>query len=122
VKDPRGGDPGDPGGDEDPDRGQQERRLPHRPDRVHAGLQPAVEEDEGERQRADRVRGGEVVEVDPADAVFAGEHADAEKDDEHRQPEACGQLAGDGADHQQHGAEQDQAIDQEHRALERYCT
>ncbi len=87
LQNPRGGRAGDAGGDEHADRGQQQGRLPHGAHGVQPRLQSAVEQDHGQRERAHGVGDHEVVEVDPPDAVFAGEHADDDEDHEHRQPQ-----------------------------------
>jgi hypothetical protein len=77
------------------DRGQQDR-----PDLDEARGQAALEQDQRERDDADRLRHLVVVEGQPAQPVGAQEHADAEEEHEaghphahrhERRQEACGE-------------------------------
>ena len=71
------------------------------------GAQAAVEQDQAERHRADRVGEPHVVELDAADAGFAGQHADQQEDQQQRRAEAQRDQARHDAGQHQHGAEQD---------------
>ena len=69
--------------------------------------QAAVEQDQAERHGADGIGQPHVVELDAADAGFAGQHADQEEDQQQRRAEAQRDQARHDAGQHQHGAEQD---------------
>ena len=88
VEQPRRGEARDGGGDQRADHRQADRGPQHRPDLAPAGGQAALEQDQRERDDADRLGELEVGEVDPAEPVGADEHADAEEQHEAGQPQA----------------------------------
>ena len=79
-----------------PMRRQRSRRAEHRPDLRPARGQPALEEDQDQGDRPQRPRQLGVVEVDPADPLRAGQHAEAEEEQQARDPDPVGEEgAGD---------------------------
>ena len=85
------------------ERGQQARRA----ERAHhlraLGQEPALEQDDHQRNRA-RVAGERgVVELDPARPVLAQEHAEAEEHQQRRRPEPVDEARGDRAHEEHHG-------------------
>ena len=110
-----GGDPhdrrgDDGGGDADTDHRQGERR----PDREaqHRGmrLEAALEQDHRERHAADQVGGGEVVVLDAARSILAGQHAEYQEHQQHRCAEAAGQQAGEHAQHTERRTDEDHLV------------
>src|SRR5690606_5207180 len=73
--------------------------------------QATVEEDDGERQRADEIGGAVVAEGNAADAVLTRQHADAEEDEQQRRAEARSDEARGDADHDEARAEKKQRIE-----------
>ncbi len=73
--------------------------------------QAAVEQDQGERHRADQIGRTDVIELDPAGSGFAGQHADQEKDQQQGSAEAQGnktrQDAGQHQECREHDGETD---------------
>ncbi|CAN5158334.1 hypothetical protein BH18ACT5_BH18ACT5_08170 [soil metagenome] len=57
-----------------------------------AGVELARKENEGENDRADLAGETGFDEIDPAGAVRAGKHADHEKEEQRRDPEATGDF------------------------------
>ena len=88
AEQPRGGQAGDDRGDQRARQREPDRRPQHRPDLAPAGGQPALEQDQGERDHADRLGEVGVVELDQAEAVGADRHAQAEEQHEAGQPHA----------------------------------
>ena len=67
------------GRDDRPDGRQRDRRAQDRADLPPAGGQPTLEEDQHQADRAQRLRQLGVVELDAADPLGAGEHPEAEE-------------------------------------------
>ena len=70
--------------------------------------QPAVEQDERERDHTDRPREPVVVKSDPAEAVGADDHADREEQHKTRNTDPDGDDRRDEASHEQRAGNQDQ--------------
>ncbi|MEH3055179.1 MAG: hypothetical protein PGN13_14465 [Patulibacter minatonensis] len=70
---------------------EQHRGQQHRPQRRQLDREAALEQDEREAGHADGLRHLVVVEVDPAEAVGADEHADREKGDEAGDAQSTGE-------------------------------
>jgi hypothetical protein len=87
---------------EDAERRQDAGRLRDAADRVDRRVEPAVEQDEGERHRAEPERRPVVVEGDPADPLRPREHADDQEHQRHRHREALRRAA----EHHAHGQQQ----------------
>ena len=107
-------------GDQDAGGRQHARRGEHIAERREPRTQPAVEQDQGERHRPDRIGQPHVVELDAADAGFAGQHADQEEHEQQRRAEAQRHQTRHNAGEHQHGAEQDgdaDCVDRCHDAL-----
>ena len=85
------------------ERGQQARRA----ERAHhlraLGQEPALEQDDHQRDRARVARERGVVELDPARPVLAEEHAEAEEHEQRRSPEPVDEARGDRAHEEHHG-------------------
>lgn len=75
----------------------------HAFDRLPGGVVTAGVEDERHGDAADDIGGGRVVEGDDPEEIGSRQHADAEKDEEHGDVEAAGNLARTGAGQDQHG-------------------
>ena len=86
VEQPGRREAGDERGDDRAGQRQPDRRAQHGADLAPAGGEPALEQDQRQRDDADRLRQVEVGEVDPAERVGADEHADAEEQHEAGQP------------------------------------
>ena len=71
-----------------------DRRPQHRPDLVEARGQAALEQDQRERDDADRPRQLVVVELDPAGAVRADHHPEPEEEDQAGHAQAAGEQRG----------------------------
>ena len=74
--------------DQDPDRRERAGRRQHAAEGGKPGAQTAVEQDQGQRDRADRVGELHVVEADAAGPGFSGQHADQNEDQQQRGAEA----------------------------------
>ena len=85
------------GGDHRADRRQRGRGAEHRADLRPAGGQPALEEDQDQRDRAQRPGQLGVVELDPADSLRAGEHPEAEEEQQARDAHPVGEQRADDA-------------------------
>jgi hypothetical protein len=71
---------------------RQDQSCPqHRANRLLVGAQPAGEQDQRQRQHADRLRQPGVIEVDAERTVGTGEHSDCQEEQRRRQskPERC---------------------------------
>lgn len=115
AKRPHGDRAGDRRGDDDSKRGKRRRR---RPRHAHGGerrAQAAVEQNHRERHAADEKGGVEIVEGDAKNAVFAGEHAEAQEHEQQRRADPRRNHAGDDADDQKTAGKQDQVVDGFHR-------
>ncbi len=76
-----------------------------------ARAQTAVEQNERERDRADRVGQGHVIEADATGSGFAGQHADGKEDQQQRGTEPQRHKARQDAGQNQHRSEQNDDID-----------
>ena len=85
------------GGDDGPDRRQRGRRAEHRADLRPARGQAALEEDQDQRDRAQRPGQLGVVELDPADPLRAGEHPQAEEEQQAGDAHPVGEQGADDA-------------------------
>ena len=90
------------------DRRQRGGRPEHRPDLRPARGQPALEEDQDQRDRPQRPRQLGVVELDPADPLRAGEHAEGEEEQQARDPHPVGEQRADDPRGEQGAGDQDQ--------------
>ena len=86
----------------DAQRGEEPRRRDDTPDARHRGVEPAVEEDEDEGDRAGAEGEPVVLEGDPADALRPGEHADEEEEEDDRDPEPSGGPRGEDGHREEH--------------------
>jgi hypothetical protein len=84
---------------------QHHRRRQHGANGLEAGFQPAIEQDQRQRHRADQVSGMDVIETQPARSGFAGNHADEQEEQQQRRAEAKREQAGQDAGHDENGAE-----------------
>ena len=92
-------------------------RAQHRPDLAPAGGQPALEQDQDQRHGAQRPRQLGVVEFDPADPFRAGQHAEAEEEQQARDPHPVGEQGTRDPGGEQDPGDQDQlGIVSAHRA------
>ena len=96
--------------------GQHRGRPQRHPEAAHPRAQAAVEQDHRERRLRDQRGDEEVLEDDAARPVLAGEHADAEEEQQQRQAEPGGDGAGEHADEQQQAGEQEERVDSGHAA------
>ena len=108
VEDPLRGQAGNDGGHRGADRRQRGRRAEHRPDLRPAGGQAALEEDQHEGDRTQRAGQLGVVELDPADALRAGQHAQPEEEQQPRDANAVGEQRADDARGEQGPGDEDQ--------------
>ena len=88
VQDRHRGHGDDRGGQNYPHGGQRQGGSHDGPELGDVGAQAAVEQNEGERDRADPVGERVVLEHDPAQPLLACEHADEQEQHEDRQPHA----------------------------------
>jgi hypothetical protein len=70
--------------------------------------EPALEEDQHQRDRAERPRQLVVLEVDAADAFGAGQHPEREEQQQRRDPHAVGEQRADDPGGQQDAGDEDQ--------------
>ena len=98
------------GGNGDAKGGQAESRLQTQPEGTEAGTQAAVEQDDRQGNIADHIGGGEVIELDTADAVLAGEHAHHQENQQRRHPEPGTQGAQQQAGKHQAGADKKKQV------------
>ena len=91
---------------QDPGGRERDRRPQHAPEGRKPRTQPAVEQDERQRDRADHVGGAHVVELEAAQPLLAREHPDDQKHQQQRRPEAHRHQARHDARQHQEGAEQ----------------
>jgi hypothetical protein len=99
-------DPARPDGDQprrpdDADGGQHRRGAEIATHRGERRVQTAVEENEDERDRPQPVREAVILEGDPADPLGAGEDADDEEDEQHRDTDLLRRAAEDDADREE---------------------
>jgi hypothetical protein len=73
--------------------------------------QPAVEQDQRQRDRAHDIGHPHVVEFDAARSLLARQHADDQEDQQQRRPEPQGDQAGQDAGQHQERADQDAETD-----------
>ena len=83
-------------------------------------LETALEQDHRERHAADQVGGGEVVVLDAARSILAGQHAEHQEHQQHRRADAAGQQSGEDAQHAERAAEQDQLVGELHVGAAEY--
>ncbi len=74
---------------------------------LDAGADPAVEEDDGERDAADEIGGLGILELNAADAVLAGGQSDAQENEQQRRPDPKRDQAGEGRDDEESRANED---------------
>ena len=96
---------GDQRGEQHAESGEHDRRRQHRPDGLKSRPQPAVEQDQRQRNRADQIGGSDVVELQAAGAGVAGNHAYHEEHQQQRRTEAQRQQARHDSCHHQARAE-----------------
>ena len=104
------------GGDEGADGGQEDAASEDRPDGDPARVQPAREQDQRQRDDADRLGDGGIVEVDAAEPLRAGEHPDAEEEEEGGHAGAPGRLAREDADEDEDAGQDEHQFQVVHRA------
>jgi hypothetical protein len=95
---------------DDSDRRQERRRHGHLSQPPPRGGETALEENRRQARHADRARQLGIVELDPARAVGAEQHAKRKERDERRHPDACG------AERDENASSTDRADDEQHRA------
>ena len=105
--------------DDRPDQGEPGGRAENRSDLPEAGSQPALEQDEHERDHPDQASQRVVVEIDPAESVGTDRHPEAQEQDERRKPEARGQQGGPYTGGEQPAGDQQQNGIMAHRAARR---
>ncbi|MNC84912.1 hypothetical protein D3C83_04810 [compost metagenome] len=93
VENPRREAAGDHGGDDHAEGGERHGGTQRHAETLGAGAHTAVEQDYGKRQRAPEIGKLKIVELDPSRAVFAGEQAEHQKDEQDWGPEARGKSA-----------------------------
>ena len=79
-----------------------------------AGIEPAVQQDDGERHTADRIGNAAIVEDDTPGTVLAGQHADRQKHQQQRHADSVRERAGEDGQQQQHGTGKDELVDKIH--------
>ena len=94
--------------DDGADRRQRGGGAEHGADLRPARGQAALEEDQDEGDRAQRPGQLGVVELDPADPLGAGEHAEAEEEQQAGDPDPVGEQGADDAGGEQGAGDQDQ--------------
>ena len=104
-------------GHRDADGRQQQRRPGGHPEVAERGAQPAVEQDDGERDAADGVGGEIVVEEDAARPVLAEEDAEAQEREQQRRPDPRRDQTDEDAEEQKERSQQDQLIGELHDVL-----
>ena len=97
AEDPVGGEPRRAGGDRGADRRHRGGGAEHRADLPPAGGQAALEEDQDEGDRAQGAGQLDVVELDPADPLRAGQHAEAEEEQQAGDADAVGEQGAEDA-------------------------
>ena len=108
---------GEQRGEHGADRRQRGRGAEHRADLRPARGQAALEEDQDQGDRAQRAGQLGVVELDPADALGAGQHPEAEEEQQARDPHPVGeQRAGDPGGEQGAGDQDQLGVVASHRA------
>ena len=107
-EDPLRREPGHDRGDDGAD-GRQRRRGPeHRSDLRPAGGQASLEQDQDEGDRPQGAGELGIVELDPADPLRAGEHAEAEEQQQAGDPDPVGEERADDAGGEQGAGDEDQ--------------
>ena len=91
-------------GEHDADGGEHPRGRPVAPHRFHGSIEPAVEQDERERQRAHPEGEAVVVELDPAEPLGAGEHPHQHEEERDRDADPLRGAAEQHAHRQQNAA------------------
>ena len=108
VEEPCRRQPGDDRGDDRAHDGQRQRRGQDRADLEQARGEPALEEDQGERDDPDPARQLVVVELDEAQAVGADGHAQEDEQQQARHAQAPRDEGREHAGGQQRAGDQDQ--------------
>ncbi len=103
-------DAGEPGGDHHAGGRQHQRRREQAAIGGEARAQAAVEQDDAERQRADKVGEAIIGKSEPARPILARQHADAEEDQQHGGAEARRDQARQDAGDDERGAQQQDGI------------
>ena len=103
-----GRDGGQRRGPERAERGQDHRRAQHGPDLLEAAGEAALEQDHRDGDDARLARELEVVELDPAQAVGADQHPEAEHQHEAGQAETARREGGRETRRQQEAGEQEE--------------
>ncbi len=106
-----GGRRGERRGEQHPDGGEHQRGGEHAAEGGKARAQAAVEQDEGERNRAHQIGGVHVIELDPARPRLARQHAQDQEHQEQRRPEPHGHQARQDAGQHQERAQQNADAD-----------
>jgi len=88
-----GGQAGDRCRQDDADGGESKARPKGTVQRVAVGTQAAIEEDERQREGADQIGNGEIVENDAAGTVLTRQHAESKEDKQQRRADPRGQHA-----------------------------
>ena len=109
---------GDERGEQHADGGEHDRRRKHGADMLKARAQAAVEQDQGERDRADQIGRAHVVELQPAGSGIARQHADDEEHQQQRRAEPQRQQTGEDAGHDERGTQQNRDTDLVERSHE----
>jgi hypothetical protein len=104
-------------GDHHAGRRQEGRRPQCNAEPLPLGAHAPIENDDRQGERADDVGRVEIVEADSAGAVFAGKHAQAEKNQQQRRAHAGRELARHDADDEEERADEDCGIPELQRLL-----
>jgi hypothetical protein len=116
TEDPGGEDAGDAGGEDDADRRHDRRRAPGHHHGAEWRAQPAVVEDQPQRDRAHRVGHLEVVEGDAADPLRPRQHPHRQEEHQHGHAHPAGKLAGEHAEDHEDPGDQEELVNPEHEA------
>jgi len=99
-------------------RRQHHRRRQHGADALKPGFQAAVEQDQRQRHRPHQIGGADVVELQPAGAGIARQHADQQEYQQQRRAEPQREQARQDSGHHQNRAEKDRYADRVERRHE----
>ena len=106
-------------GNEHANRCERHRRRQNIAEGRKACAQSAIEQNKGQRDRADGIGDADVIELDAARSVLASQHANQKEDQQQRRPEAHrDQARQDAGEHQQAAEQYDEAyaVERTHRA------
>ncbi len=90
------------------DRRERDARPEHRPDLRPAGREPSLEQDQRDRDDADRARQLDVVELQHRQAVGAERHPEQQEEDEAGDPQSARRERRADAERQQESRDEDQ--------------